>query len=259
MKPLAPTPVPLPARAGNETAPPAQKPVHATIDLIVEKAAEAALKADQDRKHAEEVAAELKTKVAELTKKLQAVEKVEKSNEHMLRKVPETETERQKSWFKRVAGASLQGTADANSRKWAAIREEERLARAAQIKASEDRSRRIPIGANEPAPKEAYAVAVPAGQEAYSERHSPVKAVGTKFPVLSVSKDGTQIRIAAPNDGSFPVGPARMEADILKSTPYDDLIVNVRHNSKCTSAPYVGPNRKCTCAQGGRHSQKYSI
>jgi hypothetical protein len=257
VKPLAPTPVPPPARAGNETAPPAQKPVHPTIDLIVEKAAEAALKADQDRKHAEEVAAELKAKVAELTKKLQAVEKVEKSNEHMLRKVPETETERQKSWFKRVA--NLHETADANSRKWAAIREEERLAREAQIKASEDRPRRIPIGANEPEPKEAYAVAVPAGQEAYSERHSHVKAVGIKFPVLSVSKDGTQIRIAAPNDGSFPVGPARMEADILKSTPYDDLIVNVRLNSKCTSAPYVGPNSKCTCAHGGRHSQKYSI
>ena len=225
MKPLAA--VPPGARAGNETAPAAQRRVHPTIDLIVEKAAEAALKADQDRKHAEEVAAELKAKVAELTKKLEAVDGVEKRNEHMLRKVPQTETERQKSWFKRVAGASLHETADANSRKWAAIREEQRLARAAQIKASEDRPRRIPIGANEPEPKEAYAVAVPAGQEAYSQSHSNVKAVGSKFPVLSVSKDGTQMRIAAPNDGSFPVGPARIEADVLKSPSYVDLIVNI--------------------------------
>jgi len=206
-------PAPSPAPAANKTAPAAKKAEHPTIDLIIEKAAQSALEANKDRKHAEAVAAELKTKVAELTKKLQAVEKVEKRNEDMIHKLPETDTERQESWFKRVAGGSQLQSTDAEGRKWAAIREEERLARAAQMKASEDRPRRIPIGANAPEPEGAYAVAVPAGQEAYSERHSAVKAVGTKFPVLSVSRDGTQIRIAAPNDGSFPVGPARLEVE----------------------------------------------
>ena len=77
------------------------------------------------------------------------------------------------------------------------------------LQASEQRARRIPIGANEvrnvhllcwykstiadaagatqPEPSEVYSLAIPAGQEAYSEKHSSVKAVGNKFPVLSVS------------------------------------------------------------------------
>jgi hypothetical protein len=42
-------------------------------------------------------------------------------------------------------------------------------------------------GATQPEPSEVYALAIPAGQEAYSEKHSSVKAVGNKFPVLSVS------------------------------------------------------------------------
>ena len=210
--PLLPSSPPLVVNT-TETAAPAPKPRAKSIDRIIEKAAEAALKANQDRKHAEEIADELKAKVAKLTKKLQAVERMEKTNAAIIQASPETETEQTKSWFKRVEGGNQLTGDDAKGRKWAAVHEEERMARAALIKASEDRPRRIPIGANEPEPKEAYMVAVPVGQEAYSEVHSSVKAVGQKFPVLSVSRDGTQIRIAAPNDGTFPVGPAKLEVE----------------------------------------------
>ena len=202
------------ASPANKTMPvsEARKTREKSVDLIIERAADSALKANEDRKHAQQVADELKTKVAELTKKLLAVEELEKRNAAIIKKTPETETEENESWFKRVqAGSKLKD--GASGRKWAAIREEERMARAAQMQASEDRPHRIPIGANVPEPTKAYAVAVPAGQEAYSDIHSSVKAVGAKFPVLSISRDGTQMRIAAPNDGSFPVGPAKLEIE----------------------------------------------
>jgi hypothetical protein len=46
-------------------------------------------------------------------------------------------------------------------------------------------------GGTQPESSEVYSLAIPAGQEAYSEKHSTVKAVGNKFPVLSVSSVGS--------------------------------------------------------------------
>jgi len=141
LTPEGPAPLPPPPVLNTTVlATPAPKRRAKSIDLIIEKAAESALKANTDRKHAEEVAQELKTKVAQLTKKLQAVEKMEKRNAAIIQTSPATETEETKSWFKRVErGSKLSRGDDAKGRKWAAIREEERMARAAQIKASEDR------------------------------------------------------------------------------------------------------------------------
>ena len=285
--------------------------VSKSVDRIIEEAAHSALRADKARKQSEAVAERLQVKVRALAKRLRAVEKEKK---RLQQSPQDAEVAEQESWFKRVAGGRETGS------EWPAVSEEERMARAAEIRDSQSRPRRIPIGANGPEPRDVeidvtmpytmdqfmaadmqqsfkkaassaastvpenvdivsikaarrrnsgvviktkilvkdaaavntmkatlgsgndlktkfdtalkkqglkestgvtapvtgtspYAVGVPAGQEAYSERHSSVRAMGPKYVVLSVSRDGTQVRAAAPNDGSCAVGPSRIEVE----------------------------------------------
>jgi len=69
-----------------------------------------------------------------------------------------------------------------------------------------DAPRRIPIGADHP---ELVDKGGEQGGARRQEAYSGEEEVD-RFPVLMVSEDGSEIRVAAPNDGRFLSGPARL-------------------------------------------------
>ena len=163
-------------------------------DEVVE-AQHAAQRARVAREAAEREASEMQSQVEHLQDKIKELEAraAAAAKEKAAREKAASE-----SWFDRVNEARRGGMDDD---KWPATsREEAEAAQGAQP------PRRIPIGANHPEPERADGAApTPVRQEAADGCED-----GNRFPVLAVSKSQKELRVAAPNDGSFPQGPARL-------------------------------------------------
>ena len=172
---------------------------HDQTDVVIAKAAAQTRRANMARRQTQAMARELKTMVAALSKRLKRIQVLEdQSKQEKL--PPQSVAAKKHGWFRQVYAGRKNTDVKGSNRK--AIQEEEqRGEHEAQITASSKRPQSIPV------------LDDGAGTTADTQMDTVGNLARVKFPVLSVTSDGMQMRVAAPNDGKFTVGPAAIRVE----------------------------------------------